>query len=78
MTTTPDEFEFEIERSRAAVTIACLEWLRCTGPATSPRTPSARVTSPDAVEIHHESPTNLHLIQNLDHPHPLWDRWIDR
>ncbi len=30
----PEEFDYE--RSRAAVTVACLQWLRCTGPAVEP------------------------------------------
>jgi hypothetical protein len=75
MTTRPDEFDFQIERSRAAVTIACLEWLRCKGPLAEVE--PTRVTSPDVVRILIDSPVNLGSPNPFDPPHPLWDRWID-
>jgi hypothetical protein len=73
MATIPDEFE--TERSRAAVTVACLQWLRCTGPAIKAR--PARLTAPEVEELLRNTPTNPRLIHNLNPPHPLWDRWID-
>jgi hypothetical protein len=73
MATIPDEFE--IERSRAAVTVACLEWLRCTGPAIEAR--PASPTAPEVEELLRNTPTNPRLTHNLNPPHPLWDRWID-
>ncbi len=64
MQSTPDESE----RARAAVSLACLAWLRHTGPAPGgvpdgrqePRTvPFPAPTPPDRAG------------------HPLWDRWVD-
>jgi hypothetical protein len=67
MTTELDPDDFDLERSRAAVAIACLEWLRCTGP------------SPDASRApsHPEAPARNREDNPFDHRHPLWDRWID-
>lgn len=69
-----DEFDFDYERSRAAVAIACLQWLRCTGPATG--IGDAREIPPDVVDLPPiASPV---LVDDPYHwPHPLWDRWID-
>jgi hypothetical protein len=68
----PDEFNFE--RSRAAVTIACLQWLRCTGPAIDPGVareipPAVADRPPIASPTQATDPVGL--------PHPLWDRWLD-
>ena len=74
MTTAPDEFDFE--RSRAAVAVACLQWLRCTGPAIDPD----RGTSPDVADPARNPPSILGPIHDPDDgnlPHPLWDRWLD-
>ena len=73
-----DEFDYDYERSRTAVAVACLQWLRCTGPvvdfevareippavADLPRDPSA-IASPVPIQ------------DPGDSPHPLWDRWLD-
>jgi hypothetical protein len=77
MATAPDEFESE--RSRAAVAVACLQWLRCTGPATPPDSQPPHVTSPVVAELLRNASRSLDPIPELEptHPHPLWDRWID-
>ena len=77
MTTPLDDFD--PERSRAAVAVACLRWLHCTGPASEPATAPARarITPPDVARL---------LLENVPDPspldfspisHPLWDRWLD-
>jgi hypothetical protein len=73
MSIDPDAFE----RSRAAVAVSCLEWLRCTGPGTtsgSPRRPDR------AIEPPRDEPTLVRVIE-IPTPapptHPLWDRWLD-
>ncbi len=65
----------ELERSRAAVTVACLEWLRCTGPAIN--TGPAHVASPIVAELLRIPITDDQRISDPEPPHPLWDRWID-
>jgi hypothetical protein len=77
MTTDPDAFDFDYERSRAAVAVACLQWLRCTGPAVD--FDVAREASPDVTLLQNSS-TIEGLAQVSDSgysPHPLWDRWLD-
>jgi hypothetical protein len=69
-----DSDSSEIERSRAAVAVACLQWLRCTGPTAQPR--PTHVPSPVVADLR-EFPTNVSPDLDLDSPHPLWDRWID-
>lgn len=76
MPTAPDEFDFE--RSRAAVAVACLQWLRCTGPAIDLGT--ARAAPPDVAGVFRDPPTMVGPTQAPDDgnlPHPLWDRWLD-
>jgi hypothetical protein len=66
----PDSFDFE--RSRAAVAVACLQWLRCTGPMIESE--PLRSLSPDL------PPIAASLAQDNDpgdSPHPLWDQWLD-
>jgi hypothetical protein len=74
MTTDPDAFDFDYERSRAAVAVACLQWLRCTGPAidsgVAREIPTAVADRPPIA-----SPTQANDPSDL--PHPLWDRWLD-
>jgi hypothetical protein len=74
MSTPLDEFEFDFERSRAAVAVACLQWLRRTGPAIEPvvarEIPTAVADLPPIA-----SPTQANDPVGL--PHPLWDRWLD-
>lgn len=65
----------ELERSRAAVAIACLEWLRCTGPAIQPG--PSHLTSPVVAEILRNPSLNVRPVPNLEPTHPLWDRWLD-
>jgi hypothetical protein len=72
MTTDPDdlEFDFDLERSRAVVAVACLQWLECKGPA----------IEPDQVAPRHNDPSVS--FQPIPEPsgepiHPLWDRWLD-
>ncbi len=62
--TTPDE----AERARAAVAVACLAWLRCSGPAAPP------AEAPDR-----RSRMTLDPSPPLPGSggHPLWDRWLD-
>jgi hypothetical protein len=67
--------EFDYERSRAAVAVACLQWLRCTGPAIEPA--PTHVTSPDIANLLHEESPIVSPIHPLEPPHPLWDRWLD-
>jgi hypothetical protein len=72
----PEEFDFE--RSRAAVAVACLQWLQCTGPAIEPEL--ARVTSSKVVDLSRNPPPIVSPDQvpdSADLPHPLWDRWLD-
>jgi hypothetical protein len=67
----PEEFDYE--RSRAAVAVACLQWLRCTGPAIEPE--PSRVTRLPGEESSIES--QIPTSDPADLPHPLWDRWLD-
>lgn len=73
MSIDPDAFE----RSRAAVAVSCLEWLRCTGPATV----SVSSRMPDrAIEIPRDGPPLVRVIEvptPAPPSHPLWDRWLD-
>ncbi len=72
MAVDPDAFDFDYERSRAAVAVACLQWLRCTGPAIDLETPR------DSAEVPRDSRPIEDPIPSLDFsPHPLWDRWLD-
>jgi hypothetical protein len=73
MTTTSDKFESE--RSRAAVAVACLQWLQCTGPSIELR--PSRITPPDVAELLRNSPSIVSPIHDHEPPHPLWDQWID-
>ena len=63
----------EIERARAAVSVACLRWLR-------PEIDSAR--PPRAYVVREDEPV-FRLVDPpiapgpRDRDHPLWDRWID-
>ena len=72
METPADTFDlgFDPERSRAAVAVACLEWLRCTGPV-APRWPLSEFAEPGpkVAPIPARDP--------MDWPHPLWDDWLD-
>ena len=76
MSIAPDESDFE--RSRAAVAVACLQWLRCTGPAIEAG--PARPTPPDVAGLL-RGPSPIaspdHAPDPRDLPHPLWDRWLD-
>jgi hypothetical protein len=65
----------EAERSRAAVAVACLEWLRCTGPVI--HLGPSRNTSPLVAELLDDTSLDECPVAHLDPPHPLWDRWID-
>ena len=73
MSIAPEDYE----RSRAAVAVSCLEWLRCTGPAAvsgSSRMPAR------AVEIERDEPPLVRVIEvptPAPPTHPLWDRWLD-
>jgi hypothetical protein len=74
MTTNPESFEYDYERSRAAVAVACLQWLRCTGPTTEwDGTPevASEVDSLPAIEWLED------VASPIGSPHPLWDRWLD-
>ncbi len=76
MSTPLDDLDFDYERSRAAVAVACLQWLRCTGPAID--LGMARETRPVVAQL----PRDPQLIEGPIHahdvsPHPLWDRWLD-
>ena len=76
MSIAPDEFD--LERSRAAVAVACLQWLRCTGPTSEPG--PARATPPIVADILRDPPPIAGPIQDegpFHLPHPLWDRWLD-
>ena len=71
-TIAPDSFDRE--RSRAAVAVACLQWLRCTGPA---------IDLGVMREPPHDAPDLPPIVrpalapESGGLPHPLWDRWID-
>ena len=69
----PEEFDYE--RSRAAVAVACLQWLHCTGPTIEPE--PARATPPDVAELLRNPPPIVSPTHAGDLPHPLWDRWLD-
>ncbi len=66
-TTTPDE----AERARAAVAVACLAWLRCTGPASG-----LPAEGPGRDPGSTPRPSPLPPL-SLSPDHPLWDRWLD-
>jgi hypothetical protein len=63
----------EIERARAAVSVACLRWLRAEVEAVHP--PRAYVSR------EREEPFRLVeppiMPEPRDREHPLWDLWID-
>jgi hypothetical protein len=67
-----DGIDFDYERSRAAVAVACLQWLRCTGPAIGPGV--AREIPPEVAE---SAPIEGAIPDPYFSPHPLWDRWLD-
>jgi hypothetical protein len=73
MSIAPEEFDYE--RSRAAVTVACLQWLRCTGPAIDPE--PSRVTAPDIAKLLREDASIVSPVHIPEPSHPLWDRWLD-
>jgi hypothetical protein len=68
-----DEFDYDYERSRAAIAVACLQWLRCTGPAIDHEV--GRGAPP---EVPRDSPPDERPMPVEEFtPHPLWDRWLD-
>ncbi len=65
-----DHASDEAERARAAVAVACLRWLRCTGPG------------PLAIDPPHRESRDVRALDQGPPPgtspaHPLWDRWLD-
>ena len=74
MTTAPEFFEYDHERSRAAVAVACLRWLGCTGPAVE-FDPDREVPSKTDGLPPLASPEEA--ASPIGSPHPLWDRWLD-
>ena len=70
---TPDSLD--LERSRAAVAVACLQWLRCTGPAIDLEANRAEVDDLPRGRWPTEDPAPA--LDPCDRPHPLWDRWLD-
>ena len=63
----------EIERARAAVSVACLRWLRSEIEAVHPPRAQA-VREPEESSRLAEPPVEL---SPRGQDHPLWDRWID-
>ena len=58
------------ERSRAAVAVACLRWLRCTGPSVDNGSAPDGSTWPPV-------DARPAVVFPVEDPHPLWDRWLD-
>jgi hypothetical protein len=65
----------EIEQARAAVSVACLRWLRSEGEAVHPA-PAPRRAPRDLGRIElFDDPAGPAV--HSDRDHPLWDPWLD-
>ena len=77
MSIAPDGFDYDYERSRAAVAVACLRWLRCTGPAIDLGVEREIPPVVDFLRDPFPIVSPAHAPEPGDSPHPLWDRWLD-